>query len=80
MLASCQPPKEEFGEFIDTTCTITDSTASGLKVAPSLAFQSYEGIGIFLAPKSSVLANLKGKEISYKVTFRQPQDLLGAMP
>ncbi len=52
-LASCQPPKEEFGEFIDTTCKVTEQIASGLKVAPSLAFQSYEGIGIFLAPKSS---------------------------
>jgi hypothetical protein len=76
-LATCTPPSMSDTTFTEASCDVTEDTASGLKSTPSLAYQSYEGIGVFLVPTSEALSSLDGNEVNYKITFRKPVDLEG---
>ncbi|MEK9982096.1 MAG: hypothetical protein VW993_10200, partial [Deltaproteobacteria bacterium] len=77
VLATCTPPSMSGSTFTEASCSVTDDISSGLKSAPSLVYQSYDGVGIFITPTSSALSSLNGKEIGFKILFRTPVDLEG---
>ena len=73
-VATCTPPSMNGTLFTEASCEVTKDIASGLTSVPSLVYQSYEGLGLFVAPTSSALTDLNGEEVQYKITFRKPVD------